>query len=162
MWKYSALGRICNKLVWQSNHDDDASRMKLFACTDNDQTLLYHYYIKIVRNMNLRSWLEQKSGKGVGGNGGKFLERENANWKGEHIWGWNGPPCIGPHWHCINLGNVFGRHQVATRTAYFTLSHCHPSGHFPPFPFPFPHSFMRSKKVSHTGGWLTSDHSSWS
>ena len=61
---------------------------------------------KIVRNMNLRSWLEQKSGKGVGGNGGKFLERENANWKGEHIWGWNGPPCIGPHWHCINLGNV--------------------------------------------------------
>ena len=108
--------------------------MKCFVCTENDQTLLYHYYSKIVRNMNLRSWLEQKSGKGVGGNGGKFLERENANWKGEHIWGWNGPPCIGPYWHCINLGNVFGRYQIATRTAYFTLSHCHPSGHFPPSP----------------------------
>ena len=84
--QYSTLGRICNKLVWQSYyHDDDTSRMKCFACTENDQTLLYHYYSKIVRNMNLRSWLEQKSGKGVGGNGGKFLERENANWKGEHI-----------------------------------------------------------------------------
>ena len=101
---------------------------------------------KIVRNMNLRSWLEQKSGKGVGGNGGKFLERENANWKGEHIWGWNGPPCIGPHWQYINIANCFWPPPDCNPDCIFHLVTLPPQWPFPPLPLPLPHSFMRSKK----------------